>query len=647
MSSAGLSAYGALCGVELWNAARLKAYVDRGIVPSGFNVTCAGCDGLPGILPCINSEAPECGYQLPELPLHVDGEDNERFWAPWYDPKVPESKNFAGLLVTSATMSAPYSREVTNNIGNGGVLGRLRLQPRTIVIHGFLIGKTCCATQYGLEWLTAALQGAGGCDGDCGGCEFDFLACCPDKGAAPENCVGTDCDSEGYERPAELSEYQRAQDFWRRMHDVGVVSGPDVISCKGNSCGCGCGALIEVEFTLAAGNPYIFHLGKDVLDAEAGDIDCNFCGVEWVKVKPGQLCPSSDDCPDLPSCLDDPLCPPPTPPPLPSPISEPDCGCPTWATSRVTSTVAPGRDWGSSTLNFEVYAGDKDLRNLAIRVWQNPLGKDCLTSGCEGYPKQPGEFQMTCRTTQLVPGSAAGTSWCDSDDGTSTDVAAGEWDGVVLDAFTPPTGYDEVIGVRLLLHLSTKSPETDDPNLNNPAEIQVEVGFGNDSGEFTNSTLLTLPSTDNLVREYSVTLPLTTAQAAALKSGPTDALLKVIQKDGDEPVAVTVHQYQTLVTVAPKHCIPDFPDCAACATLIVKYVPARGTLKFSGEERRVTVDCGTDSVNALRNIGSADGNGPFDWPDLECTPICVAVDFDCFTTADNASVNIEQVYRDL
>lgn len=467
MTQQAMASYMALCENEIVNAARVKAYVDGGIVPAGFDIRCAGCEGLEDILPCDFSEDMS-GYSLPEL----DG-------APWYDPAVPESKNFAGLMVMSATMSAPYSRTVTPNIGVGSTLGRLKLRGRDIVVRGFLIGKTCCAAQYGLSWLTDALTEP--CtNGNCGGCDLDFLSCCPNL-TGEDECLTT-IDSSGpvdrrltYIRPAGESEFQRGSDFFRRMHGVGIIDGPNVLSTKGSSCGCATGSLIEVEFILHASSPYINSIEETILGPvlamEVAGCETAECDIVW-DIGTGPCLADDGACVEPDDCLDDPRCPIPLLPPEPSASVTDACGsCVPEQQSKVCVPYIPVREWGSSTLNFEIFAGSKELRNLKIQIFQNPLGRDC--------------------------------------------------------------------------------------------------------GE--------------------------------------------VAED----------------------------ECMACSTLVVKYVPAGGTLRFSGEERTVTVTCNGQAKNAMRNIAADEDGTPFDWPNITCTQICACITFDCILTADDATVRIGVVNRDL
>lgn len=361
-----MSSYLALGGNEVINAARLAAYVDHGLTPSGFQILCKGCAGLEDILPCDSSVSPVpvAGYALPEL-------DD----APWYDVNRPESKNFAGLLVTSVVVSAPYTRNVVDNIGDGVSIGRLRRKGRQIVVHGYLIGKTCCATTYGLQWLTSVLGDPPCSDGDCGGVDLDFLSCCPN--VSGEDACLTDVNGTTYIRESGQTEFQRASDFFRRMQGVGVVDGPNVLSCKGNTCGCGCGSLLEVEFTLQSESPYIYSIGTVLLNqGSLADCTSTSCDVNWVVCADGEeapWCPSPAD-----SCSDDPLNPLPALPPLPaSSVPQGPGGIPLQS-DRICVNVGATRDWGDATLNIDIYAGlTTPMRNVMIQIYDNPIALPC------------------------------------------------------------------------------------------------------------------------------------------------------------------------------------------------------------------------------------------------------------------------------
>lgn len=161
-SVAGSAAW--LGGTEIVNDQRTLAYLtqceDFNLQVTG-DCACnlirelAGCDGEP--------------YRTPEL-------DN----APWYDPLIPESANFAGFLVSDFNgLSSTFTRDIAETVSDGGVLGRSRLASRSLTWKGFLFGSTCCAVAYGLRWLGKTLQGSKQCGNNCFGDDLEILVCCP------------------------------------------------------------------------------------------------------------------------------------------------------------------------------------------------------------------------------------------------------------------------------------------------------------------------------------------------------------------------------------------------------------------------------------------------------------------------------------
>jgi len=161
--------------------------------------------------------------------------------APWYSEDIPESADFLGFFVDEFTgMDSPFTREVRQSITNGGILTRSRLQHREMVWRGYLFGATCCAVQYGLRWLTRTLSRFGTNCRDCFGDDLEIMVCCPETNS-----------------PAQA---------FRTLKGVGLLEGPTVESeratcgarCGLNGGGCSSGCIMEVEFTLAATQPYFY-----------------------------------------------------------------------------------------------------------------------------------------------------------------------------------------------------------------------------------------------------------------------------------------------------------------------------------------------------------------------------------------------------
>ncbi|MFD8509723.1 hypothetical protein ACFV27_01055 [Streptomyces antimycoticus] len=372
-----------LGGVEIANHARLDAYLESVGSP---------LDSV-GVCSCPTFTAELVG----ELPYTTPEQDA----APWWDPDVPESEEFAGLLVLSVEGldEHPVKREVTNAVVGGGAIGPARALPRTITITGVLLGSTCCGVDYGLHWLAEALQGCAGgqCDGDC----LTLYNCCPPEEMEPE----------------EFNARHR-----RSLRRVALVDGPRVISRAGTGCTageCSTGAdLLTVEVVLTAATPWLWTDPAPVLAVAPPGDDNDTC-VTWClhgappplyclpvgdTCPPGALAASVTDgtcgtawpvhedepeipcagacrfapCPDPTARCADPSCMPPAPP---VPTAPDTCYCLPLAVESecydMDLTDRPG--WSVDVPMVTVRAGSSDLRNLTITFYERSAGDDDLT----------------------------------------------------------------------------------------------------------------------------------------------------------------------------------------------------------------------------------------------------------------------------
>ncbi len=369
--------YADMGSAELWNRARLAAYMSNGIAPPKVRLRCSPCEGLAELVPCLQDQPPDesgmyPGYNLPELDP-----------APWYDSRVPESADFAGFLVLDTKLSSATDRRMVQNVGHGATLTRSRFQGRTLEVRGMLIGRTCCATEYGLRWLTQALLGEA-CT-HCDGSVLTFLTCAPSIMEA--ECL-TMFDDDGtripYFREESGSEWERGTDFIRQMYGSGLLEGPEVISQRGGgNCGCGGAAMTEVEFTIGLGNPWLYRTEVLVVDEQSlGGCEIETCSIEF---NDSPDCDPTSVCPPFNPCDEDPDC---TPPPVPPPLGllpSQQCGCIPLASGRSCASLEAESEWFDQALIIEIYAGETALRNFAIRIWQNPLGLECCDEANESY----------------------------------------------------------------------------------------------------------------------------------------------------------------------------------------------------------------------------------------------------------------------
>lgn len=343
--------YMALGDIEIINTARLRAYLMNVGSPFDSGAAVCGCaqlgpdqlsaDGLP--------------YTKP------DGSGGGSK-APWYDPDVPASAAFLGFLplAIDGLDDNPVKRTVTTSVSGGGAIGPARVQPRTITVTGLLLGATCCAVEYGLLWLSSALQGCTGnsCGGDC----MSMLDCCP---ADP---------SEDYD--TFQAEHRRT---FRR---VVLVDGPTVTARHGDgTCTGTCGRgsdILTVEFTLTAATPWAYTDQTELVNVDL-PTSADVC-VQWVL--DGTGCGLAE-CTDPVSQCADPLC---TFPAPPQPTTPQSCFCYSLAEDSICFAVslAARPNWSSDVPIISLYAGSSELRNVRIALYDRrpaQAGATCASIG--------------------------------------------------------------------------------------------------------------------------------------------------------------------------------------------------------------------------------------------------------------------------
>lgn len=414
--------YLCFCGIEIANSARTLAYMSAGVKPHTMRAH-EGC-GCPELNLILGDD----NYVRPDLdPTPPD----------WVDANVPESYEFAGLLITNieGLDAAPRSRVTTERIGDGSVIGRARIGARVITVTGLLIGSSCCGIDYGMRWLSSALNGSLNCGGSgCGGCDLVYLTCCPDI-----------CE----DSPDYVSHADCAADYWRTLRDVALIEGPTATGYVGGACSC-CNACParEVQFTLMAGRPHALRDAVVVVEGETWDdddpeTDCT----EWS---------NADDCedetesctPDTTSCLDEALaaigCATTSPPELPTPTNP--CVCTPLTRRRhcidiPSSVLTP--IWSDVVTDIEIYAGSLALKGVRIRFYPNPLGRDIEDLDACAFCAEVNMSVVPAYTTLRVDSTRRRiTVMCPGSDevsagGAVTGADGGVFDWPVLDCGTP------------------------------------------------------------------------------------------------------------------------------------------------------------------------------------------------------------------
>jgi len=360
-----------LGGEEIVNDARTLSYLEAGYGPPGLKVN-GGC-ACPRIRELIECDS------LPYVSPIADP-------APWYDSSVPESADFVGFLTTEFEgLGSTFTREPIDKITGGAVLGRLRAKPRTLTWRGFLFGRSDCAVRFGLSWLTAQLNGSG-CVG-CGGEDLDLMVCCPEL---TENSASV-CGGTAIVKPDICPPFSEP-DAFRTLKKVGLLEGPVILSQRKIGCGSssceGDSVIIEIEFSLLAGNPYL-HGCPVCLCSEASfptSTDCLTDAI-WVKVFDGgdtSACLPAE-CPPALDCtrpVGDP-CPPAALPDIPA--FQDSCFCDPIAPVQFCCSI-PADSFGQffeGAPVIEIYSGSAPMRATTIRFFDNPLGIDCCDTASD------------------------------------------------------------------------------------------------------------------------------------------------------------------------------------------------------------------------------------------------------------------------
>ena len=228
-------------GTEVINASRTEAY--------------AANSGLGWFRAAYKNEALQLllGDRDYSSPLQDD--------APWTDYRDPDTYDFLGAypLSVEGVEDSTWSAAVTENTGDGGVVGRVRKGTKTVVFQVALIGRTVCGAEAGMRWLREALGGRP-ClaPNECTGHDMCYLRCEPHLDMTeyrPEIVYTFDENGDvvqaGRNPPDDLTDCYT--EFLRTLRNVTFTIGPTIQEKKFTADG---GAVWIVAFTAVAGNPY-------------------------------------------------------------------------------------------------------------------------------------------------------------------------------------------------------------------------------------------------------------------------------------------------------------------------------------------------------------------------------------------------------
>lgn len=344
-SGTSLACYGC---VEFANDERTLAY-HRWACSNNLYPT--GCTPRIDLCPC-DADAPDTPYSDPATDEVC-----------WYDPSVPESAEFLGVIVLNRVVrNSTFSREVSDNFIEGSILNRPTIKGRSFVFDAILLATSCEGMAYGKEWLRGVLEDAP----------------CATQSSACESCFGkrmsirTTC-------PAG----DTTDDGLHEWFGVGLVDGlQDDEDQPGRKCCC---VRQQVSFTMQSESPWSHStLPVTVCDQEVDPDGYNRC-YDWT-LDCFECCGPSIDCD---RCKFDPVC-----SCFPFIIPQPelprdDCdSCVPLAKiiQCCCSEDLPGVY--DTTFKIDIYSGidvDNDaflnsgMRDFVLKIYQNPKGLPCIT----------------------------------------------------------------------------------------------------------------------------------------------------------------------------------------------------------------------------------------------------------------------------
>jgi hypothetical protein len=278
----------------------------------------------------------------------------------WYDENVPESLDFLGVIVLGITglRSSTFSREVADGFIEGSVLQRGRLRGKSLGFDVILLATSCEGMAYGEEWLRSLLE-EGGCNssscGSCGGKELTVRISCPAPGSTDSG----------------LHTWQ----------SVGLVDGftpsdPDYRSRAS------CCTIKRGTFTMQSESPYSFSPSGVLICEATADPEGYVRNYDWMN----DCTTCQEDCCD--KCGFDALCTCYTPEPIVPLALEDTCFCTPLAKivhSCCTADLPGGYD---TAFKIDIYSGTDwsndsykriGMRNLTIKLYDNPLSLPCIT----------------------------------------------------------------------------------------------------------------------------------------------------------------------------------------------------------------------------------------------------------------------------
>lgn len=182
-------AKGILCvnGQVIANACQTATYIAAGLAcpdrwkpPTWIDqhtLTCTD-DAACNCHQLVDDDGVPFEYSAPDSIVGETATGDPIYEACWYNPAVPCSADFLGLVICSRTVGQDYERDV---IGTdcGAILGAESRGPVTVTFEAWIVARTAEGAGYGWRWLNDVLEiGPGGCVDGCAPLSLSFFEHC-------------------------------------------------------------------------------------------------------------------------------------------------------------------------------------------------------------------------------------------------------------------------------------------------------------------------------------------------------------------------------------------------------------------------------------------------------------------------------------
>lgn len=190
--------------------------------------------------------------------------------APWFNIRIPQSAEFGGIWIMSATGFGPLTidRSINENIGSGASAGPNRDTSRKLTFDALLLACTNAGVEYGLQWLACELRAT----------------------KSVTDSTLTYFNAHPYDTAA------NADTLVRELHGVVMTGAPTVTAQQmGGGAPYRQANMYRVSFELTVLNPYVF---LPIIDL--GTVSWDTIGVEPITWAHAPMCEQPPDCDSMP-----------------------------------------------------------------------------------------------------------------------------------------------------------------------------------------------------------------------------------------------------------------------------------------------------------------------------------------------------------